>query len=382
MTTSTTEETAVAAATMFMPAPQAMVESALRAGCQLFCAYPITPVEDMTEYWLKRVPDFPGALSFIPESELESGNMMYGFAAAGKRVAFASTRAGMSLIHEAMGMIMGAELPCVLFNFPRAGGLSISQADYNVATKAPSHGDEKMFVLAPMGTQEAVDLTREAFYLADKFRNAVMIMADYTLGLTMEVVEFKPLDESDLPEKDWALTGDRTREARRSLAMAASGGVTAANMATGVDETVGTISGPEKSAWRRHAKYQSFEPRAELTHLDDAEAAGVAYGTVARMILPVLERLREAGHRVGMIRPITLYPFPSDVINEASGRMRLGVIECNTGQMVDDVRLAAQSSAAVEFYGRPGGAAPSPDEIEGELLRLLSSANSSSEGTA
>ncbi len=357
--------------TMFMPAPQAMVESALRAGCELFCAYPITPVEDMTEYWLKRAPDFPGALSFIPECELESGNMMYGFAAAGKRVAFASTGAGMSLIHESMGMIMGAEVPCVLFNFPRAGGLSISQADYNMATKAPSHGDEKMFVLAPMGTQEAVDLTREAFYLADKFRNPVMIMADYTLGLTMEVVEFKPLDESDLPAKDWALTGDRTRPARRNLAVAAAGGVTAANVATGVDEEIGTISGPEKSAWRRQAKYDSFEPRAELTYLDDADAAVVAYGTVARMILPVIERLRAAGHKIGMIRPITLYPFPNDAIREASGRMRLDVFECNTGQMVNDVRLAAQSGDDIEFYGRPGGAAPSPDEIEQEILRLL-----------
>jgi len=357
--------------TMFMRAPEAIVEAALRAGCQLFCAYPITPVEDMTEYWLKRAPDFPGALSFIPESELEAGNMMYGFGAAGKRVAFASTGAGMSLIHEAMGMIMGAEVPCVLFNFPRAGGLSISQADYNMATKAPSHGDERIFVLAPMGTQEAVDLTLEAFYLADKFRNPVMIMGDYTLGLTMEVVEFTPVDESDLPAKDWALTGDRTRKARRHLAQAQSGGVTAANVASGVNEAMGTISGPERAAWRKHAKYESFEPRAELIGMDDAEVAVVAYGTVARMILPVLHRVRADGLKVGLVRPITLFPFPDGAIQDAAGSARvLSVFECNTGQMVDDVRRAAGGRAHVEFYGRPGGAAPSPEEIETELRRL------------
>ena len=297
---------------------------------------------------------------------------MYGYAAAGKRVAFASTGAGFSLIHESLGNIMGAEVPCVLFAFPRAGGLSISQADYNMATKAPSHGDERIFVLAPMGTQEAVDLTMEAFYLADKFRNPVMIMGDYTLGLTMEVVEFTPVDESDLPPKDWALTGDRTREARRSLAMAAAGGVTAANKATGVDESAGTITAPEKSAWKKVAKYASFEPRAESIEMDDAEVGLVAFGTMARMILPVLRKMRAEGHKVGLVRPITLFPFPSQVMRSAAEKTgKLLVLECNAGQMVDDVRLAVNGAGIVEFYGRPGGAAPTPVEIEHEVLKML-----------
>ncbi|MBI2766868.1 MAG: 3-methyl-2-oxobutanoate dehydrogenase subunit beta [Chloroflexi bacterium] len=358
--------------TMFMRAPEALVEASLRAGCQLFCAYPITPVEDMAEYWIKRCGEFPGALPHFTESELEGGAYMYGFGAAGGRVAFASTGTGISLISESLGWIMSAEVPCVVFNFPRAGGLSISQADYFQATKAPSHGDEKMFVLAPMGTQEAVDLTMEAFYLADLYRNPVMIMCDYTLGLTMEVVEFGPMKTEGLAPKDWALTGDRNRPRRGGLAQSAPGGVTAANVATGVDENFGTMSRGEKSARKRADKYRSFPARAELFEMEDAEVAVVAYGTMARMILPVLKLLREQGMKIGLIRPITLFPFPVAVINDAAGRVqKLSVFECNSGQMVEDVERSVAGRCPVEFYGRPGGAAPTPQEIEAELKRLI-----------
>jgi len=357
---------------LFMRAPEALVEASLRAGCQLFCAYPITPVEDMAEYWIKRCGEFPGALPHFTESELEGGAYLYGFAASGGRTAFASTGTGISLISESLGWIMDAEVPCVLFNFPRAGGLSISQADYNQATKAPSHGDGKCLVLAPMGTQEAVDLTMEAFYLADLYRNPVMVMCDYTLGLTMEVVEFSPMKTEGLPPKTWALTGDRSRPRRGGLAQSAPGGITAANVATGVDEDFGSMSRGEKAARRRADKYRSFPVRHEDFFMDDAEVAVVAYGTMARMILPVLKQLREEGHKVGMIRPITLFPFPVEHINEAAGRLRkVSVFECNSGQMVEDVERSVAGRAPVEFYGRPGGAAPSPQEIESELKRLL-----------
>ncbi|MCC7363296.1 MAG: 3-methyl-2-oxobutanoate dehydrogenase subunit beta [Dehalococcoidia bacterium] len=357
---------------MFMRAPEALVEASLRAGCQLFCAYPITPVEDMAEYWVKRCGEFPGALPHFTESELEGGAYLYGFAASGGRVAFASTGTGISLISESLGWIMDAEVPCVLFNFPRAGGLSISQADYNQATKAPSHGDGKCLVLAPMGTQEAVDLTMEAYYLADYYRNPVMVMCDYTLGLTMEVVEFAPMKTEGLPPKDWALTGDRGRARRGGLASAAPGGVTAANVATGVDESFGTMSRGERSARRRADKYKTFPVRYEDFFMEDAELAVVAYGTMARMILPVLKQLREEGLKVGMIRPITLFPFPEEHINEAAGRLqKVSVFECNSGQMVEDVQRSVNGRCPVEFYGRPGGAAPSPQEIEAEIKRLV-----------
>jgi 2-oxoglutarate ferredoxin oxidoreductase subunit alpha len=229
-----------------------------------------------------------------------------------------------------------------------------------------------MFVLAPMGTQEAVDLTMEAFYLADLYRNPVMIMADYTLGLTMEVVEFPPMNNEGLPAKDWALTGDRDRPARRHLAMAQSGGITAANVSTGVDESFGKLSRSEQAARRRHEKYTSFPPRSELIDMDDAEIAIVAYGTMARMILPVQKMLRQQGHKVGIVRPITLFPFPDKALQEASERVnRFGVFECNAGQMVEDVRLAVEGRRPVELYARPGGAAPTPAEIEEEIRRLL-----------
>lgn len=358
--------------TMFMRAPEALVEASLRAGCGLFCAYPITPVEDMTEYWLKRHADFPNALPHITESELEGGSYLFGFAACGGRVAFASTGTGISLISESLGHVMGAELPAVLFNFPRDGGLSISQADYFQATKAPSHGDGKMFVLAPMGTQEAVDLTMEAFYLADLYRNPVMVMCDYTLGLTMEVVEFGEMKTEGLqPKEEWALTGDRNRPPRHGLVQSTGGGITGANMSSGVSENVGTMSRSEQSSLRRAAKYRSFPARSEDFFMDDAEVAVVAYGTMARMILPVLKQVREEGLKIGMIRPITLFPFPIDRINEAAGGVRtVGVLECNNGQMVEDVERAVAGRAPVEFYGRPGGGAPTPGEIEAELKRL------------
>lgn len=358
---------------MFMRAPEALVEASLRAGCQLFCAYPITPVEDMAEYWIKRCPDYPGALPHFTESELEGGAYLYGFAASGGRTAFASTGTGISLISESLGWIMDAEVPCVLFNFPRAGGLSISQADYNQATKAPSHGDGKCLVLAPMGTQEAVELTMDAFYLADLYRNPVMVMCDYTLGLTMEVVEFPPMKTEGLPPKDWALTGDRSRKRRGGLAVAAPGGVTAANVSSGVDENFGQMSRSEVAARRRAAKYQTFPIRYEDFFMEDAEIAVVAYGTMARMILPVLKGLRDEGLKAGMIRPITLYPFPVDHIHASAEKLsRVGVFECNSGQMVEDVERAVAGAAPVEFYGRPGGAAPTPQEIEAEIRRLFS----------
>lgn len=358
--------------TMFMRAPEALVEASLRAGCGLFCAYPITPVEDMMEYWLKRYQEFPGALPHITESELEGGSYLFGYSACGGRVAFASTGTGISLISEALGHTMGAELPAVLFNFPRDGGLSISQADYFQATKAPSHGDGKMFVLAPMGTQEAVDLTMEAFYLADLYRNPVMVMCDYTLGLTMEVVEFGEMKTEGLTDKEtWALTGDRSRPPRHGLVESTGGGISGANQSSGVDANVGTMSRPEKSSRRRAEKYRSFPARSEDFYMEDADLTIVAYGTMARMILPVLKQVREEGLKVGMIRPITLFPFPSEAIANAADRSKLvSVFECNNGQMVEDVERAVAGRAPVDFYGRPGGAAPTPGEIEAELKRL------------
>ena len=356
---------------MFIRAPEALVEASLRAGCQLFCSYPITPVEEMTEYWVKRCGDFPGALPFVPESEMESGAYLIAFAASGKRSAFASTGNGISLIGESLGHLIMSEKPCVIFDFPRAG-LSVSQGDYFLATRAPSHGDGRMIVLAPMGTQEAVDLTQEAFYLADKYRNPVMVMCDYTLGQTMEVVEFNDVDEGDLPPKTWALTGDRSRPPRRGQVAMPSSGVTAANQATGVDENFGSISPFELSILRKFEKYASVPARAEELYMDDAEVVAVAYGTMARMIMPELNKLREAGHKIGLIRPITLFPFPNEVICEAAGRVRrFGVLECNAGQMVEDVRLAVDGRVPVDLYARPGGSAPTPAEIERELQRLL-----------
>ena len=354
----------------FMKSPHALAEAALRAGCKLCVSYPITPTELVIEYWVENQPRFPGASSFIAECELDGGNYLYGAACTGARTLFASTGTGMDLISETVGAMIGSQLPVVLANFSRGGGLSISQEDYFKSVKAPGHGGGHCIVLAPYSAQEVYDLTLDAFDMAERYLNPVIILADYSLGLMMEKVEFKEPVYPPLPEKTWALTGHTNRPHRSSGAGGSVGGVTSGAAQAKLEESLEGLTAVERKGRLKDMKFQSIPTRAERFQVDDAEIVAVAFGTAARFVKTAVKMLREQGMKVGMFRPITLYPFPNKELHELARRARqVVVVECNHGQMVEDVRVAVNGAAPVHLYARTGGVAPTPSEIAREIVR-------------
>ena len=357
----------------FMKAPHALAEAALRAGCKLCVAYPITPTELVIEYWVENQPRFPGASSFIAECELDGGNYLFGAACTGVRTMFASTGTGMDLISETVGAMIGGELPVVLANFSRGGGggLSISQEDYFKSVKAPGHGGGHCIVLAPYSAQEVYDLTLDAFDMAERYHNPVIILGDYSLGLMMEKVEFNQPVYPPLPEKTWALTGHTNRPPRSSGGGGGEGGVTSGQAQANLDESLEGMSASKRKARLKDLKFQSIPTRAERFQVDDAEIVAVAFGAAARIVKTGVKMLREQGMKVGMFRPITLFPFPNKELHELGGRARqVVVVECNHGQMVEDVRVAVGGQAPVHFYDITGGATPTPGEVAQEIKRL------------
>ncbi|MCG8640292.1 MAG: 3-methyl-2-oxobutanoate dehydrogenase subunit VorB, partial [Desulfobacterales bacterium] len=282
-----------------------------------------------------------------------------GAAGSGARVMTSSSSPGISLKMEGISYIAGAELPCVIVNIvrggPGLGGIQPAQSDYFQATKGGGHGDYRMVVLAPSSVQEAVDLVMDAFDIADKYRNPVMVIGDGMIGQMMEPVEFKE-KQIELPAKEWATDGckDRQPNVINSLWLQ-----------------------PEKLEehnWKLHKKYETIEQnevRVERINMDDAEIALIAYGTTSRICYSAMETLREEGYKVGLIRPITLWPFPTDTIRQAAQKVKSFLtVELSTGQMVEDVRLAVEGKVPVHFYGRTGGMVPSPIEIVEQVKAL------------
>jgi 2-oxoglutarate ferredoxin oxidoreductase subunit alpha len=339
---------------------EAIGEAAVQAGCRLFFGYPITPQNEIPEYMSGRLPQVGG--TFVQaESEVAASNMLYGAAGAGCRCITSSSSPGISLMQEAISYIAAAELPVVFVNIMRAGpglgGILPSQADYLQATKGGGHGDYRILVLAPSTVQEAADLTMEAFDLADKYRNPVMILADGLIGQMMEPVEFKRhIEPEDLPAKAWATTGARNR------------------LPNIVNSLYLKAEELEQHNWDLAAKYR--EMRAEIRS-DTYQADGemdvliVAYGTVARIARSSIDALRQKGLRVGLFRPVTLYPYPDEALVQAALRARqVLVAELSTGQMVEDVRAFVQGRRPVEFYGRVGGIVMSAEELAEQVVKL------------
>lgn len=339
---------------------EAIGEAAVQAGCRLFFGYPITPQNEIPEYLSGRLPQVGG--TFVQaESEVAASNMLYGAAGAGCRCITSSSSPGISLMAEGISYMAGSELPVVIVNIMRAGpglgGILPSQADYLQATKGGGHGDYRLLVLAPSTVQEAADLTMEAFDLADKYRNPVMLLADGLIGQMMEPVEFKRrIEPEELPEKPWATTGARNRRPNiiNSLYLKA-------------EEL-------EDHNWHLAAKYRSMT--SEIRH-DTYEADGemdvliVAYGTVARIARSSIDALRTKGIKVGLFRPVTLYPYPAEALAEVSLRAgRVLVAELSTGQMVEDVRAIIQGRRPVDFYGRVGGIVMSAEELAEQVEKL------------
>ena len=344
-----------------MKGNEALAEAAIRAGCQAYFGYPITPQSEILEY-LTDEGRKRGMIVLQAESEVASINMVYGAAGAGARVMTSSSSPGISLMQEGLSYIASAQLPCLVVNVNRGGpGLGTiqpAQGDYFQATKGGGHGDYRLIVLAPASVQEMADFVYNAFDLADKYRNPVMILADGALGQMMEKVEFKEYDPAQhkVP-KPWATVGKPASRER--------------NIITSL------FIQPEKMEQINlalQAKYDAIrrdEVRYEKVETDDADYIVVAYGLAARIAHRAVELARADGIKAGLLRPKTLFPFPYDAIRQLAGRAKgMLVVEMNSGQMVEDVRLGVEGRVPVQFYGRMGGIIPSPEDVLTALQKL------------
>ncbi len=346
-----------------MKGNEAIAAAAIRAGCRHFFGYPITPQNEIPEYMARELPKVGGAY-VQAESEVAAINMVYGAAGAGARVLTSSSSPGISLMQEGISYIAGAELPCVIVNVMRAGpglgGVQPSQADYFQATKGGGHGDYHLIVLAPANLQEAVELTQLAFDLADKYRNPVMVLADGMIGQLMEPVELPPdRPVAGLAPKEWATTGTARSAGRRRIIN---------SLYLYPDQLEDHV----RAIFRKYAAIERDEVRCELVDCDDAEVVIVAYGTTARIARSAIARCRALGLRVGLLRPITLYPFPYAAFDSIVGRARaLLVVEMSMGQMLDDVKIAVAGRRPIAFYGRTGGIVPGAGEIVKQVQALL-----------
>ncbi len=343
-----------------MKGNEALAEAAIQAKCDAYFGYPITPQSEILEYLSKEMPQ-RGGVVLQAESEVASINMVYGASGAGARVMTSSSSPGISLMQEGISYIAGAELPCLIVNVNRAGpGLGTiqpAQGDYFQATKGGGHGDYKLIVLAPASVQEMSDFVFLGFELADKYRNPVMILSDGAIGQMMEKVTF-PEREIIKIEKPWATVG-KPRDRER-------------NYITSLYIQPERMEEHNKKLQAKYRKIEENEVRFQEIMTDDAEYVFVAFGLTARICHKVVNLAREKGIKAGLLRPITLYPYPSNRISEIAGRAKLFmVIEMNAGQMVEDVKLAVNGKVPVEFYGRMGGMIPAPDEILNNLEKII-----------
>ncbi len=341
-----------------MKGNEALAEAAIRAGCDGYFGYPITPQSEVLEYLAEHAFKKTGMVVLQAESEVAAINMIYGAAGTGKKIMTSSSSPGISLMQEAISYIACAELPCLLVNVMRGGpGLGTiqpSQGDYFQAVKGGGHGDYKLIVIAPSSVQEMVDHVKLGFELAFKYRNPVMILADGALGQMMEKVElFEQVPRSnEVPS--WATVGkpkDRERNIITSLHLE--------------PEKMEEINNNLQSKYRQ---IEAEEVRYEMIDCDDADIILIAFGLVARICAKAALIAREKGIKVGVFRPITLFPFPYNEINKLADKAKgIFVTEMNAGQMVDDVRLAVNGKIPVEFHGRMGGIIPTPEEVLSKL---------------
>jgi pyruvate/2-oxoacid:ferredoxin oxidoreductase alpha subunit len=339
----------------------AIVKGAILAGCSAYYGYPITPASEIAEAAALYLPQVGGTF-LQAESEVAAINMVYGAAAAGARVMTASSGPGLSLMQEGISYIAGSELPCVIVDIvrggPGLGNIAPEQSDYFALVKGGGHGNYRNLVLAPSSVQEMADLTMLAFDLADKYRNPAVIVADGFIGQMMEPLDLE-YREPVLPEKPWAVKG--TAETRQNLI---------SSIYLEPDE----LEAHQRKLEAKYKKAQQLEPRHELYQAEDADVLLVGYGIVSRVLRSTVEESRKEGLRVGLFRPITLWPYPSRALAEAAARVqKVLVVEMSNGQMVEDVRLALDGKVPVEFYGRVGGNVPSVEEIQTELLTRTAS---------
>lgn len=343
-----------------MKGNEALAEAAIRAGCKAFFGYPITPQNEIPAYMSYHLP-LRGGVYLQAESEVSAINMVYGAAGTGTRVMTSSSSPGISLKQEGISYIAAGELPCVIVNVvrcgPGLGGIHPGQGDYFQAVKGGGHGDYRLIVLAPGSVQEMADLTTLAFDLADKWRNPVMILSDGILGQMMEPVEFASNQDISEVEKPWATTGAVGRKP---------------NVINTLDIIPESL---EKRNYELIAKYEKIkreEIRWQEVGTEDAELILVAYGTSARVARSAMELARKEGLKVGIFRPISLFPFPETQLGAlASPECQFLVVEMSAGQMLEDVRLAVEGQCPIHFTNRLGGMVPTPEEVLVKIKGIL-----------
>lgn len=345
---------------VLMKGNEVIAEAAVHAGCKYFFGYPITPQSELIAYMARRLPEV-GGLFLQAESEIAAINMVYGAASTGMRVMTSSSSPGFSLKQEGISYLVGAELPAVICNIvrggPGLGNIQPAQSDYFQVTKGGGHGDYNLPVLAPASLQEIVELTNAAFDIADRYRTPVILMGDGMLGQMMEPVEFDELSAKPLSKKEWATTGTRGDGGPRVI--------------TSLELDAESL---EKRNWHLQDKFTAIkenEVRYETYETDDAEIIIVAYGTVARIAMNAINKARRDGYKVGLIRPISLWPFPEKPFIETRDQVKAYIsVEMSAGQMVEDVRLAVNGHAPVDFFGRTGGIVPSQEEIYDKIVTV------------
>lgn len=352
---------------VLMKGNEAIGEAAIRSGCKCFFGYPITPQTEVAAYMAREMPKL-NRVFLQAESEIAAIHMVYGAAGSGVRCMTSSSSPGISLKAEGISYMAGAELPCVIMNIvrggPGLGGIQPAQSDYFQATKGCGHGDYYLPVYVPNSIQEMVDIIQEAFDVADIYRTPVMVMGDGMLGQMMEPVEFKERILREIPEKTWAANGLGNRKTHNIIN----------SLYLNPEEL-------EKHNLKLFKKYETItrnEVRYELFNVDEVcDLILVAYGTTSRICKSVIRLAKEAGISLGLIRPITVWPFPTEAFDKTINKTKFGYlsVEMSMGQMVEDVRLSVANRKFVDFYGRVGGMVPTPEEILKKVVEIVGGEN-------
>jgi 2-oxoglutarate ferredoxin oxidoreductase subunit alpha len=351
-------------AKVLMKGNEAIAEAAIRGGCRYFFGYPITPQNELPEYMSRELPKRDGV--FVQaESEVAAINMVYGAAGAGGRVMTSSSSPGIALKQEGISYIAGANLPCVIVNIvrggPGLGGIQPAQSDYFQSTRGGGNGDYNMPVFAPANLQEMVDIMMEAFDIADYYRNPVMVVGDGMIGQMMEPIEFNKPEPRELPKKDWITDG--TNEEREP------------NIINSLFLDAQDLEDHNLEALDKYAMMKKNETRVELYNMENPELVISAYGTTSRICKNAIDDLKEEGIEVGLIRPITIWPFPDKAFEEIPESAKgILVVEMSQGQMIDDVKIANNGRLPVGFHGRSGGMIPDPKDIIAKVKEMIGGA--------
>ena len=345
---------------VLMKGNEALAEAAIIAGCRHFFGYPITPQTEVAAHMAKRMPKIGGTY-LQAESEVAAINMVLGASAAGVRAMTSSSSPGISLKAEGFSYLAGSDLPALIVNVQRAGpglgGIQPSQADYTQATKAPGHGDFRMIVFAPSTVQEMVDLVADAFDLGDRYRMPAMILSDGLLGQMMEPVTIDENKKVILPEKPWATNGHGNKRKH--------------NIVNSLYIDPPNMEEITKARYKRYKELEDKEQRCEEYRTEDADVIVVAYGASARISRSAVDAARKENIKAGLIRPITLWPYPKKAIESRVKTAKAFLcVEMSMGQMVDDVRLAVNGRKDVRFFGRTGGMVPTPAEVLAEIKKI------------